>query len=166
MNKWELAQLNVGTLVAPLDSPQLAGFVAELDRINAIADQSPGFVWRLQSPGGMATNLEHDFSNDIIPNMSVWETVEHLHTYVYRTAHAEIMRRRKEWFTLMKELYTVLWWVPQGHRPTLYEAKIKLELLKARGATADAFTFKKAFPNPSEIEQSGPQQFDDHCPAH
>ena len=165
MKKWELAQLNIATLIAPLDSPTLADFVAELDRINGLADQSPGFVWRLQSDDGNATDLEHDFGSEVIANTSVWETVEHLHTYVYRTAHVEIMSRRKEWFTMMKEAYTALWWIPEGHRPTFYEAKVKLDLLKARGSTPDAFTFKKAFPNPSEIEQRDPQEFDDQCPA-
>ena len=153
MKNWELAQLNIATLIAPIDSPTLADFVAELDRINAIADQSPGFVWRLQSDNGNATDLAHDFGDDVIANMSVWDSVEHLHTYVYRTAHAEIMSRRKEWFAMMKESYTVLWWVPQGNRPTLYEAKKRLDQLAANGPTHYAFTFKKAFPIPREFAQ-------------
>ena len=132
----------------PTDSPTLADFVAALDRINAIADTSPGFVWRLQSDDGNATDLEHEFGSDVIANASVWESVEHLHTYVYRTAHAEIMSRRKQWFSLMNQAYNVLWWVPQGHRPTLVEAKLKLDLLKEKGPTPNAFTFKKAFPKP------------------
>ncbi len=151
MSDCELAQLNIATLIAPIDSPTLAGFVDELDRINTIADHSPGFVWRLQSTDGNATDLQHDFGSDVIVNTSVWKSMEELHHYVYRTAHARIMSRRKEWFKMMKETYTVLWWVPQGHRPTLPEARIKLELLKSRGPTPDAFNFRNAYPNPSKI---------------
>jgi len=152
MKRWELAQLNIATLIAPIDSPTLADFVAELDRINALADQSPGFVWRLKSDDGNATEVQHDFGGDVIVNASVWESVEHLHTYVYRTAHAEIMSRRKEWFTMMKSSYTVLWWVPQGHRPTPQEAKVKLDLLESKGPSPDAFTFKRAFPRRQKAE--------------
>lgn len=144
--KWELAQLNIATLIAPLDSPILADFVAELDRINALAEQSSGFVWRLISDDDAEPDTE--FASDIIVNMSVWESVEQLHSYVYRTAHAQIMSRRKEWFSLMKESYSVLWWVEQGHRPTTHEARVKLDLLRANGASADAFTFKTAYPSP------------------
>ena len=150
MSDHELAQLNIATLIAPIDSPTLAGFVGELDRINAIADHSPGFVWRLQSAEGNATELEHDFGSDVIANTSVWTSIEALHNYVYRTAHAQIMSRRKEWFKMMKDTYTVLWWVPQGHRPSLQEARIKLELLKSRGPTPEAFTFKNSYSNTSE----------------
>jgi len=156
MNQLELAQLNIATLIAPLDSPVLADFVAELDRINGIAEQSPGFIWRLQSDSGSAIDLEHDFGSDVIVNASVWETVEHLHAYVYRSAHAAIMSRRKEWFSMMKESYSVLWWVPRGHRPTSTEARIKLNLLREKGPTADAFTFKKAFPSPEAPDQGDP----------
>ncbi len=151
MSNYELAELNLAMLVAPIDSPTLADFVAELDRINAVADQSPGFVWRLQSDEGNATDLEHEFGDDVIANLSIWESVEHLHTYVYRTAHVEIMRRRKEWFEVMKESYVVLWWVSQGHRPTLREAKGKLDLLRANGSNPDAFTIKKPYQEPSGV---------------
>jgi len=113
---WELAQLNIASLIAPIDSPAIAGFVAELDRINSLADQSPGFVWRLQLEEGNATDLEHNFGDEFIVNMSVWLSIEDLHNYVYKTAHAQIMSRRKEWFHRLADAYTVLWWVPQGHR--------------------------------------------------
>lgn len=147
---WELAQLNVATLVAPLDSPELADFVANLDRINALAERSPGFVWRLQSDDGDATGIEHGFGGDVIVNASVWESVEDLHNYVYKTAHAQIMSRRKEWFSRMTDAYTVLWWVPEGHRPDSAELQMKLNLLKKEGPGSTAFTFKKSFPKPSE----------------
>ncbi len=164
MADWELAQLNIATLVAPIDSPTLADFVGELDRINGIADHSPGFVWRLQSEEGNATEMEHGFGNDVIANASVWKSVEELHNYVYRTAHARVMSRRKEWFEMMNDTYTVLWWVPQGHRPTLFEAQLKLELLKSKGPTPEAFTFKKVFPDPSDMKQHRVREFDDECP--
>ncbi|MFK8081408.1 MAG: DUF3291 domain-containing protein [Granulosicoccus sp.] len=147
---WELAQLNIATLVAPLDSPVLADFVANLDRINGIADQSPGFVWRLQTNEGDATDLEHDFDNNVIVNLSVWESVEDLHNYVYKTAHAQVMSRRKEWFERMSDAYTVLWWVPKGHQPTTSEAKQKLDVLKSDGPGSAAFTFKNVFEKPSD----------------
>ena len=162
---WELAQLNIATLVAPLDSPVLADFVADLDRINGIADQSPGFVWRLQSEEGSATDVEHGFGDSVIANTSVWESVEALHNYTYRTAHAQVMRRRKEWFERMTNVYTVLWWVPKGHRPTLWEAQLKLNLLQANGPSPEAFTFKTCFPKPSEQGSDQTQTFDDECPA-
>lgn len=146
---WELAQLNIASLVAPIDSPALADFVAELDRINGIADQSPGFVWRLQSEEGNATDIEHGFGSEYIVNASVWKSVEDLHSYTYKTAHAQIMSRRKEWFNRMTEAYTVLWWVPEGHRPTLAEAEAKLALLKSLGPSDAAFTFKQRYPKPS-----------------
>jgi len=147
---WELAELNIATLLAPLDSPVLADFMAALDRINALADESPGFVWRLYSDEGNAIGLEHNFGNDMIVNASVWESIDDLHHYVYKTAHAKIMSRRKEWFEMMSDSYSVLWWVPAGHRPNLAEAEEKLTLLKTDGPTANAFTFKQRFPMPSD----------------
>jgi len=165
MSQWELAQLNVATMLAPIDSPELSEFVSALDRINAIADSSPGFIWRLQSDDGNATDVEHAFGSNMLVNMSVWDSVEALHAYVYRTAHAEFMSRRKEWFQRMTDAYTVLWWVPQGHRPSTYEAQVKLDLLKASGPCPEAFTFKSVFGMPSECTSTEPRQFDDKCPA-
>lgn len=161
---WELAQLNVATLLAPIDSPELTDFVAELDRINGIADQSPGFVWRLQSEEGNATDLKHDFGSDVIANLSVWKSAEELHDYVYRTAHAQIMSRRKEWFQKLSDAYSVLWWVREGHRPTLGEAQLKLALLKTQGPTSQAFTFKKRYLKPTELH-TGVGECGDECPA-
>ncbi|WP_221794897.1 DUF3291 domain-containing protein [Oceanobacter mangrovi] len=148
MSQYQIAQLNIAKLLAPIDSPQLADFVANLDRINALAEDSPGFVWRLQTAEGDATSIDY-FGSDQIVNLSVWQSVDALHNYVYRSAHVEIMRRKKEWFDKMVESHMVLWWVPAGHEPTVEEAAQKLELLREQGATAEAFTFKKAFPAPS-----------------
>ena len=145
MSTHHLAQLNIARLLAPLDSPQLADFVANLDRINALAEASPGFVWRLQTEDGDATSIDY-FGNDQIVNLSVWESMEALHHYVYGTAHTEIMRRRKAWFHKLGEAHMALWWIPAGHVPTVEEAAARLNTLRELGPTAEAFTFKHAFP--------------------
>ena len=119
MAAFDLAQMNVARLRAPLDSPLLADFVGALDRINALADGSPGFVWRLQDDSGNATALS-PMGEDIIVNLSVWQDAESLQAFVYRSDHVGVMRRRREWFEKM-DLYLVLWWVPHGHRPTAAE---------------------------------------------
>jgi hypothetical protein len=146
MKLYELAQMNVARLKAPLDSPQLADFVGALDRINAIADGSPGFVWRLQDDSGNATALR-PMGEDMIINMSVWKDAQSLQAFVYRSDHTGVMRRRREWFEKM-DIYLVLWWVPQGHRPTQEEGIERLNRLRSVGPSADAFTFGKLFPAP------------------
>ncbi len=163
MPDYQLAQLNVARLVAPIDSPELADFVAKLEDINGLAEQSPGYVWRLQTEEGDATSISY-FGDEIIPNLTVWEDVESLHQFVYRTAHAKIMSRRKEWFQRMREAYTVLWWIPQGHIPSLQEAEQRLTLLRENGPTPEASTFKKAFPDPS-AGSSVSARFEELCPA-
>lgn len=164
MSRFELAQLNIGQLKGPLDSPLLADFVANLDRINALAEASEGFVWRLQTDEGDATALR-PLGDDTIVNMSVWRDVSALRNYVYRTAHVEIMRRRREWFEHMSEAFVVLWWVPAGHRPTIQEAIAKLEVLRRNGSSADAFTFRSAYPPPDEAQSRTPFDIGDRCPA-
>jgi len=163
MNSYHIAQLNIALLKDKIDSPLLKDFVDNLDRINALAEASPGFVWRLQSEDGDATSFK-PFGDDYIVNMTVWENIPTLHYYVYQTAHVQIMKRRKEWFERMREAYSVLWWVPAGHLPTLEEAKEKLQLLQQIGPTAQAFTFKKSFPAPSD-SSGETTEFDDLCPA-
>lgn len=148
MSHWELVQLNIAQPIAPLDSAALADFVANLDRINALAEQSPGFVWRLKDDCADATSSNEPFASDMIINMSVWESVDALHDYVYQSAHIEVMRRRKDWFEPLQSASAVLWWVRQGHIPTLIEAHEKLALLSKLGPTADAFTFKSRMPKP------------------
>jgi hypothetical protein len=162
MSAYELAQLNMGVAKAPIDSPIMADFVANLDRINALAESSPGFVWRLQTEEGDATALR-PFGDDILVNMSVWKDVESLHNYVYKTMHVEIMRRRREWFEGASQV--VLWWVPKGHRPTTDEAAAKLALLREKGSTPEAFSFKDAFPAPDARQDTAAPTFDDACPA-
>ena len=164
MSTYELAQLNVARMKEPLESPSMADFVNNLDRINALAESSPGFAWRLKTEEGDATALR-PMGEDTLVNISVWKDVASLNKYVYQSAHVEIMRRRKEWFERMKEAWVVLWWVPKGHRPTVQEAIAKLELLRAIGPTEQAFTFKKAFAAPDAARPSQPFAFGDECPA-
>lgn len=160
---FQLAQLNIAHLSAPIDSPQLADFVANLERINALADKAPGFVWRLQTDEGDATGIDY-FGPDVIANMSVWESVEALNHYVYHTAHVEVLRRKKEWFNKLGGAHMVLWWVPAGHRPTVQEADARLRHFREHGATPDAFSFKQPYPAPDQpmTHEAG---FDDTCPA-
>jgi hypothetical protein len=164
VSKYELAQLNIATLKAPLDSPLLADFVANLDRINSVADGSAGFVWRLQTTEGDATALR-PLGDDKLVNMSVWKDVASLRNYVYRSAHVEVMRRRKEWFEHMSAPFVVLWWVPKGHRPSIEEAVSKLELLRSAGPSEEAFTFRQAYPAPDTREARAPFDIGDECPA-
>jgi hypothetical protein len=164
MSKYELAQLNVARMKEPLQSPAMADFVANLDRINALAESSPGFLWRLQTEEGDATALR-PLGEDTLVNVSVWKDVESLNQYVYQSAHVEIMRRRKEWFERVREAYVVLWWVPLAHRPDVSEATAKLELLRTKGPTQEAFTFRRAFPPPDAAKPSRPFAFGDECPA-
>ncbi len=150
MSAYQLAQLNISQTVAPLESPTLAKFVENLDRINALAEQSPGFIWRLQNDDGNATTLR-PFGEDILINLSVWNNIQSLKNYVYQSAHVEIMRNRKKWFKSSDLANTVLWWVPQQHIPTLDEAKIKLLKLQSEGSSQQAFTFKSPYSAPPPL---------------
>lgn len=164
MGGFELAQLNVAIMKQPLDSPLMADFVADLDRINELAERSPGFVWRLQTDDGDATGLR-PLGDMTLVNMSVWRDVESLSDYVYRSAHVEIMRRRREWFERMEAAFAVLWWVPRDHRPSVVEAVARLEVLHAKGPTVEAFTFRAAFPPPDAPEPARRRTLDVECPA-
>ena len=126
------------------EDPELADFVAALDHINALADESPGFVWRLQTDEGDATAIDF-FGPDYLVNMSVWQDVESLRDYAFRSAHKNVLARRNEWFDRMDEAYAVLWWVPAGTIPTLEDASARLDSLRRLGPTARAFTFKQLF---------------------
>ena len=148
MSAWHLAQVNVALPKEPLDSPLLADFVAALEPINALADRSPGFVWRLQGEGGDATSVPIFDDGRLIVNMSVWESLEALGAYVYRGDHAQVMKQRRRWFEHMREVYAALWWVPAGHLPTVAEAEERLRCLRAHGPTPFAFTFKQPFAAP------------------
>jgi hypothetical protein len=165
MSAYELAQLNIGIIRGPMDSPVMAEFAANLQRINAVADLSPGFVWRLQTEDGDATALRPFEEESMLVNMSVWRDIASLSAYVYNSAHVELMRRRRQWFERMQEAFVVLWWVPKGHRPTVTEAIAKLEILRANGPTAEAFSFRQAFPPPDAAQTQSPAAPGDECPA-
>jgi hypothetical protein len=148
----QLADYNVARMRGPLDDPVMAGFVEALDRINQLADASPGFVWRLQDDGGDATALR-PFGPEIMVNLSVWTSVEALRTYVYRSAHLDSLRRRTEWFHHDGlQHYLVLWWIPAGTLPTVEQAWDRLALLGRDGPGPDAFTLRQPYPAPDHPE--------------
>ena len=143
--KYHLAQLNIGKILGPIDSPVMAEFVANLDPINSLAEKSPGFVWRLKDDSNNATSIKVYDDDFIIVNMSVWENVDALFQFVYQSQHTEYMKRRKEWFEKMPEMYIALWYVPSGHTPTIQEAVDRLNYLRKHGETPYAFSFRKRF---------------------
>ena len=152
--KYHIAQVNIGRIKASLDDPIMSGFTGRLDEINALADTSPGFVWRLQTPEGNATYLRPYGDERILVNMSVWESIDALKTFVYRTVHTELLRKREAWFERFESTYMALWWVPVGHLPGVDEAKKRLAYLDTHGPTEFAFTFKTTF-QPDETFQQG-----------
>jgi hypothetical protein len=160
-----IAQVNIGRMLAPLDHPIMAGFVASLDEINALAERSPGFVWRLQTEEGNATALRPYDDDRIMINLSVWESLEDLKTYVYLSAHAEVMRQRRQWFEKFEGIYLALWWIKAGHIPTIDEAKDRLEYLSSNGESEKAFTFKNPFAPPGEASDNFIVKPFDPCPA-
>lgn len=148
MSAWHVAQLNVGRAVATPGSAELTDVVAALDRTNALAESSPGFLWRLQSDSGNATDILISDDPRVIVNMSVWASVETLFEFVYRSSHTRIMARRREWFEKPSQAHQVLWWVPAGHIPRVGEALERLEHLRGHGPTLHAFTFHRHYPPP------------------
>jgi hypothetical protein len=148
---FHLAQLNVARLLHPLDHPSIRPFVNALEHINALADESPGFIWRLQTASGNATDASHPWSSDpfMLVNMSVWETPDALKQFIYRSRHREYLGRRAEFFEKPKEPHYVLWWVAAGHTPTLDEAAARLSQYRTVGPTPDAFWFGSLFPEPT-----------------
>jgi hypothetical protein len=147
---FHLAQLNIATLIEPLDSPRLAGFVSALPVVNAIADAAPGFVWRLVDDTGADATQLRPFGPDDIVNLTVWESVEALREFVYRSGHIEPLRRRREWFHVADQPYAVLWWVPAGHIPTVAEAAQRLARLREQGPGPEAFTLREPYPAPAD----------------
>ena len=148
--RYHLAQYNLARLLAPLDHPQVADFVANLHRINELGDRSPGFVWRLQTDDGTSTSVRVRGDELVIVNFTLWESAEALFEFTYRSEHAEMYRRRRDWFEAPTEAYLVLWWVPVGHIPAVEEADERLDYLRAHGPTPYAFTFKQRYPPPGE----------------
>ena len=150
MNQWDLAQVNIARLLEPIDSERLAEFVANLDPVNASADAAPGFIWRLKNEEGDATSIkafEWDVLDTagVIVNLSTWESIEDLKTFMYQGAHVEMMKRRFEWFHKVAEATTALWWVPAGHIPSTDEAEQKVQELRKLGPTPSAFNLRTTF---------------------
>jgi hypothetical protein len=147
---YHLAQINIGRLVAPIDDPKIAEFVAQLEPINALADQAPGFIWRLQSSSGNATDIAYNDDPFVIVNMSVWESIEALRSFAYRSDHVTVFRDRAKWFEKMDKPNYCLWWVPKGHQPGVAEGRERLEHYQRHGATPYAFWFLQQFPAPAD----------------
>ena len=145
---YHLAQVNIARMLAPLSDPLMAGFVAQLDTINALADGSPGFLWRLQTEEGNATTLRPYEDDLILVNLSLWASLSDLLAFVYKSQHRSVLQQRTQWFERFEGPYLALWWVPSGHVPSVEEAKERLAYLRAHGETPYAFSFKKLFPAP------------------
>lgn len=150
MTNYHLAQINIARMLAPIEDPIMADFVAQLPTINALAEQSPGFVWRLQSESGDATSIKVYEDDMIIINLTVWESVDTLREFVYKSNHFGVLRDRKRWFEMFKGSYYAVWWVPAGHLPSTEEGKERLEYLREHAESPFAFSFKNIFPQPAE----------------
>ncbi len=165
-NPWHLAQVNIGRARGATTDPVMQGFMARLEEINALAERTPGFVWRLQTEDGDATAVRPYPDDDrIMINMSVWADFESLRGYVFRSAHATVMRQRRQWFERIERVYVTLWWVPAGHRPTVQEAVSRLAHLEAHGPTPFAFTFQQGFDPEGRPLARDRATRDDACPA-
>ncbi len=149
LQQWHLAQVNIAEMKGPIDGDIMADFVAQLDRINALAEASPGFIWRLTSDDGNATSIRAYDDERILFNLSVWQDVQMLQDYVYKSMHVEVMKQRRKWFESMKVMHYALWWVPAGHQPAVSEARERLEMLQNIGPSANAFSFAKIGATPN-----------------
>lgn len=153
---YHLAQANIGRFRAPIGDAVMEGFRTQLAPINALADQSPGFVWRLQTEDGDATAIRPYPDDDLMAiNMSVWESLESLRQFVYKSAHVGTLRGRREWFEQLDGPILVMWWIPAGHIPTVADAQERLAYLAEHGPTPHAFDFRTPFPAPNEQPSGG-----------
>jgi len=150
MSGFHLAQINIAQPKGDIDDPIMAGFVARIDEINALAEQSDGFVWRLIAAAGEPTGIPVFDDANMLVNMSVWQDIEALKHFVYHTAHLELLKDKSAWFDKMASQHQCMWWIPAGHVPTLEEAKQRLDELQANGPSERAFTFSKPFPAPRD----------------
>jgi len=162
---FNIAQVNIGRIRAELDDPIMAGFVNRLDEINALADTSPGFVWRLKTEANNATYFRPYKDERTLLNMSVWKSIEELRHFVFQTAHVELLRQRQAWFEKFAGAYTALWWVPVGHVPGIDEAKRRLAHLETHGPTQFAFTFQAVFLPDEEFQKGIDWSSFEPCPA-
>lgn len=147
---YQLAQINIGRLIAPFDDPRIAEFVAQLEPINALADRAPGFVWRLQSRSGNATDIPYNDDPSIMVNVSVWESLEALRNYAYKSDHMKVLRDRAKWFVKLDKPIYCLWWIPASHIPSVAEGRERLEHYQKHGATPYSFWFSQEFPQPAD----------------
>ncbi|HZR44868.1 MAG TPA: DUF3291 domain-containing protein [Ktedonobacteraceae bacterium] len=154
---YQLAEVNIARMLAPLDTPLMTEFVAQLDAINALADASPGFVWRLQTSDGNATALRPYEDDLILVNLSVWADLPALSTFVYKSRHRQVLQQRSQWFERLNEFYMALWWVPSGHLPTVEEAKERLDYLRTHSESPYAFSFKKPFEAAAAVNARPPE---------
>lgn len=146
-----LAELNIGRLIAPVDDPRVAEFMANLDRINGLGKKMPGFVWMSEGSGEPGTgNTENAIGDDpqLVFNLTVWEDLPSLQTFVYKTLHSKFMDRKAEWFEVLGEQHFVMWWIQEGHQPTREEALERLDDLRRNGPTGRAFGWKDVPPSP------------------
>jgi hypothetical protein len=161
---WHLAQINVGNMLGPKGDPVVQGFYDALDQVNALADASPGFVWRLVGEAGEnATDIQPTANPLLLMNMSVWEDAESLFEFVYRSSHTPIMSRRRNWFGQFDGAYMALWWIPAGTIPTINDGLSRLWHLDRFGPTPQAFTFKAHFPPPDRADPPIDMQPDPWC---
>jgi hypothetical protein len=163
MTDWHIAQINVATALFPLDDPRIAEFMGLLDEVNALAEQSPGFVWRLKSESGNGTDIRMTEDPNFIVNMSVWRSVEALFDFVYKSSHRLVMAKRRQWFEPPARSYQALWWVPAGGFPSAQEGLERLRHLDAQGPTPLAFTFKRKFPPPGVLGAPEDMRPDPYC---
>lgn len=144
MPTYQIAQLNLARMLTSLEDPSMKDFVDNVPRINDLGMNTPGFVWILKGESGDATGLR-PFGEDVLINLTVWESIDALYQYAYYSEHVEFFRRRKEWFRHDGVAMVVLWWVPEGHQPTIEEARERIDHLRTHGPTPYAFTFKQRF---------------------
>ncbi|HWF75628.1 MAG TPA: DUF3291 domain-containing protein [Caulobacteraceae bacterium] len=158
MTGWRIAQVNVAKLIAPLDDPRIDDFRNALERINRLGEAQPGFVWRAQGAGFDATDCRVFDDPDILINATVWESIEDLAAFAYRTEHRDFLRRRLEWFEASAEPFLAIWWIPTGRVPTLDQCVERLIHIRAHGPTPYAFDFRTRFPAPSDAAASTIQE--------
>ena len=163
--QWHLAQVNIGRARGAMTEPVMQGFAARLEEINALAERTPGFVWRLQTEDGDATAVRPYPDGRIMINLSVWAGFDSLREYVFRSAHAGVMRQRRDWFEKFEGVYLALWWVPAGHIPKVEEAVSRLAHLEAHGPTPYAFSFQQPFDPEGRPISRERSRWDDACPA-
>jgi len=151
MNQYHLAEINIAKMKGvDINDPIMKEFVDNLDLVNTLAEKSEGFVWRLKDESSNATNLNPYNDEQIIVNVSVWENIETLEGYMYKTFHSEFLKRRKEWFLKFGKAHTAMWWIPAGQIPTLEEAVEKLDHLQQNGPSQLVFDLRNKFPAPTE----------------